>query len=70
MMHLPAGFKFNIKPGDKAVYIGKLTYERDDFNSITKVRLDDNYKAAAREFHKKFGSSYKLSKSLISQIED
>lgn len=67
-MRLPTGFKFDIKPGDKAVYIGKITFIRDDFNSITEVRLSDNYTSAAKEFRKKFGSGYTLSKSLISKI--
>lgn len=67
-IRLPTGFKFDVKAGDKAIYIGKITYERDDFNSITKIKLDDNYKSAAREFHKKFGRNYKINKSLIEQI--
>lgn len=66
---LPTGFKINIKSSDKAVYIGKIRYIRDDFNSITRVELKDNYKKARRLFRKKFGKKYKLRKSLIKKIK-
>ena len=65
---LPMSFKVNIKPTDKAVYIGKIKYTRDDFNTITGVKLIDNYKKANKQFKKKFGSKYKLRKSLIKEI--
>ncbi|MDH5766817.1 MAG: hypothetical protein OEZ38_12470 [Gammaproteobacteria bacterium] len=65
---LPAWFKIDIKPTDKAVYIGKIRYTRDDFNSITKVELKDDYKKAKKYFTKKFGKQYKLRKSLIEDI--
>ncbi|MDH5601143.1 MAG: hypothetical protein OEY78_07550 [Gammaproteobacteria bacterium] len=66
---LPTGFKLNIKPSDKAVYIGDLHYKRDDFNSITQVQLKDNYKKARSLFRKKFGKKYKLRKALIKRIK-
>lgn len=66
---LPTGFKINIKSSDKAIYIGKIRYIRDDFNSITRVELKDNYKKARRLFRKKFGKKYKLRKSLVKSIK-
>lgn len=66
---LPTGFKINIKPTDKAVYIGKIRYIRDDFNSITRVQLKDEYRKASRVFRKKFGKKYKLRKSLIKKLK-
>ena len=66
---LPTGFKINIKSSDKAVYIGKIRYTRDDFNSITRVELKDDYKKARRLFKKKFGKKYKLRKSLVKKIK-
>lgn len=54
---LPTGFKINIKSSDKAVYIGDIIYKRDDFNSITGIKLKDNYKKARRLFRKKFGKN-------------
>jgi len=65
---LPIWFKVNIKPGDKAVYIGKLKYKRDDFNSVTNIELIDDYKNASKQFRKKFGTKYKLRKSLVNKI--
>lgn len=67
-IHLPTWFKINIKPGDKAIYIGKIQYTRDDFNSITNIELKDEYKKANKLFKKKFGKKYKLRKSLIKKI--
>lgn len=66
---LPTGFKINIKAKDKAVYIGKIRYIRDDFNSITRVEFKDDYKNALKQFRKKFGKKYKLRKSLIVKMK-
>lgn len=66
---LPTGFKIDIKSSDKAVYIGDIRYKRDDFNSITRVELKDNYKKANNLFRKKFGKKYKLRKSLVRRIK-
>lgn len=65
---LPTWFKIDIKPTDKAVYIGKIKYTRDDFNSVTNVELKDDYKNAEKYFRKRFGKKYKLRKSLIKKI--
>lgn len=65
---LPMWFKIDIKPTDKAIYIGNIKYTRDDFNSITNIKLEDNYKNAEKIFRKKFGRKYKLRKSLINKI--
>ena len=66
---LPTGFKVNIKSSDKAVYIGDIRYKRDDFNSITRIELKDNYRKALKQFRKKFGKKYKLRKSLVKAIK-
>lgn len=65
---LPMSFKVDIKKSDKAVYIGKIKYTRDDFNSVTKVELVDDYKKAKKQFKKKFGNKYKLRKALVKKI--
>lgn len=67
---LPTGFKVNIRPTDKAVYIGDLHYIRDDFNSITSITFKDNYKKAQEKFRRKFGTKYKLRKSLLEKINN
>ena len=65
---LPVWFKVDIKTTDKAVYIGKIKYTRDDFNSIINIELEDDYRNAEKIFSKKFGKKYKLRKSLINKI--
>lgn len=65
---LPTWFKIDIKPKDKAIYIGKIKYTRDDFNSVINIELEDDYKNAKKYFIKKFGNKYKLRKSLIKKI--
>lgn len=65
---LPVRFKIDIRQTDKAVYIGKIRYTRDDFNSITKVELKDDYNKANKIFRRKFGNRYRLRKSLIKKI--
>lgn len=65
---LPTWFKVDLKPSDKAVYIGKIKYKRDDFNSIVDMKLIDDYASAEKQFRKKFGGKYKLRKALIKKI--
>lgn len=65
---LPMGLKLNIKRNDKAIYIGHFRYTRDDFNSIIKSELLDNYSKALKDFNRKYGRNIKLRKSLARQI--
>lgn len=62
---LPGGFSFTPPANAKAVYIGTIKFTRDDFWNITKVKVVDEYKAANREFSKKFGNSIALKKVLL-----
>lgn len=68
-IQLPAWFKMDIRPGDKAVYIGRIKYTRDEFNSITSVELIDDFKSASREFSSRFGKQYTLRKSRLKKIQ-
>ena len=45
----PGKFKLDIRPNDKAIYIGKIRFYRDEFNSVTKVRLYNEYNATLKE---------------------
>ncbi|HEO65190.1 MAG TPA: hypothetical protein ENI73_04885 [Spirochaetes bacterium] len=65
----PARFKVNIRPNDKAVYIGTLIYKRNDFGDVKKVKFKNEYKKAKKEFRKKFGRSLKLRKSLLQPVK-
>ncbi len=61
----PAGFEIQPKPGAKAIYVGKVTYVRDEFWTIVDVKFEDEFKAAEKEFAKKYGTEVKLEKALM-----
>jgi len=63
---LPGGFYIDIKPGDKAIYIGTIRYYRDDSFNIKKVEIIDEYDREMPMFRRMFGA-IKLRKALIKQ---
>ena len=60
----PGSFHINIKPGDKAVYIGTIVYERDNFFTVKRVIIRDDYDKEMPKFRRTFGN-IKLRKDLI-----
>lgn len=66
--YFPGGFKASIRAGDKAVYIGTVRYQRDEFFEIKKVTIVDDYARANGEFRKKFGIKYPLRKALLAPV--
>jgi hypothetical protein len=64
MVWLPGGFMVDVKPGDRAVYIGTIRYHRNEFFDIKKVELSDDFQREQAAFRKKFGDSLKLVKHL------
>ncbi|HEX2669142.1 MAG TPA: hypothetical protein VHP13_12280 [Gammaproteobacteria bacterium] len=60
-------FRVDVRPGDKAVYIGTIQYYRDEFFSTEKVVVKDDYAAASKEFQKRFGG-LTLRKSLAAPV--
>jgi len=63
--YFPGGLRVPLKPGDKAVYIGTVRYQRDEFWNFTKVAIVDDYDRANAEFRKKFGSKTPMRKALL-----
>ncbi|HET8759643.1 MAG TPA: hypothetical protein VFN94_01150, partial [Nitrospiria bacterium] len=61
---LPGGLKVDVKPGDKAVYMGTIRYHRNEFMDITKVEIKDNFGTESAAFKKKFGDAAVLRKRL------
>ncbi len=51
-MVIPAGYKIDIRPDDRAVYIGTIRYHRDEFFSVDKVEVINDYKKEAAAFRK------------------
>lgn len=58
-------FRVEVRPGDRAVYIGTLQYHRDEFFGTEKVVIKDDYAAANAEFQRKFGKGATLRKALV-----
>jgi hypothetical protein len=61
-------FRVDVRPGDKAVYIGTIRYHRDEFFGTTKVVVRDDYASAHAEFQRRFGKGLSLRKSLAAPV--
>lgn len=66
---IPTPIEFDIKPTDKAIYVGTWRYHRDEFNEVTKAEILDQYAAALAEFRKKFGADAALRRSLAKPVQ-
>jgi hypothetical protein len=66
-VYFPGGLQVALKPGDRAVYIGTLRYQRDEFFDITRVTVVDDYREASAEFAARFGSREVLRKALMTR---
>ncbi len=64
---LPGGFKIDIRPGDRAVYVGTIQYHRDEFFGITRIEVVDEYGRTNAEFQRRFGTGVRLRKALLSE---
>lgn len=40
--YFPGGLKVDVRPDDRAVYIGTIVYHRDEFFNVTKVTIEDD----------------------------
>ncbi len=63
-IEIPGGVRYDIRPGDKAIYVGTLTLHRDEFNEVTKAVFVDEYAAAAAAFKQRFGQGTELRKAI------
>jgi hypothetical protein len=43
---------YKLRPGDKAVYVGTIRYQRNEYNAITKVSYINDYANANAMFRK------------------
>ena len=67
--YFPGGLKVSLKPGEKAVYVGTIRYNRNEFFEITKASIVDDYDRANAEFKKKFGTKTPLRKALLTPVK-
>ena len=63
-IEIPGGLRYDIRPGDTAIYVGTLRLHRDEFNEVTKAVFVDEYGAAATAFKKRFGTGTTLRKAI------
>jgi hypothetical protein len=68
-VYFPGGLRVDVKPGDRAVYVGTLRYTRDEFFEIKRTQVVDEHREASREFAAKFGSGAALRKALLAPVK-
>ena len=61
----PAPIEFDVRSGDKAIYVGTLRLHRDEFHEVTKAELRDDYAVAMAEFRKRFDGEPLPRKALL-----
>jgi hypothetical protein len=61
----PVPIEVDVRPGDKAIYIGTLRLHRDEFHEVTKAELRDDYNEAMAEFRKRFAGEPLPRKALL-----
>jgi hypothetical protein len=66
--YFPGGLKADIKPGDKAVYIGTIRYHRNEFFEVTDAEIIDDYDRVNAEFKMQFGDQHPLRKALLTPV--
>jgi len=62
---LPGGFRVEVRPGDRAIYIGTIHYHRDEFWQITKVEVEDDYDRVRADCARRWGASDALRKAVV-----
>jgi hypothetical protein len=65
----PGGFQIAARPGDRAIYIGTLRYQRDEFWEIQRITVVDEYTKANAEYEAKFGKGQPLRKALMARVK-
>ena len=64
----PVPIQLDVRPGDKAIYVGTLRLHRDEFHEVTKAELRDDYAEAVAEFGKRFAGQTPPRKALLRSI--
>lgn len=64
----PGPIEFDIRPADKAIYVGTLRLHRDEFHEVTKAEVLDHFSAAYADFTRKFGAGVPLRKALLKPV--
>ena len=64
----PGPIEFDIRPADKAIYVGTLRLHRDEFHEVKKAEVLDHFNAAYADFTRKFGAGPPLRKALLKPL--
>lgn len=64
-LSFPVPIEVDVRPGDKAIYIGTLRLHRDEFHEVTKAELRDDYHEAMAEFRRRFAGEPLPRKALL-----
>ena len=64
----PGPIEFDIRPADKAIYVGTLRLHRDEFHEVKKAEVLDQFSAAYADFTTKFGAGLPLRKALLKPV--
>jgi hypothetical protein len=67
--YFPGGLKADIRPDDRAVYVGTIRYQRDEFFEVTGAEIVDDYARVRAEFEARFGKQHPLRKALLRPVE-
>ncbi len=65
---IPIRAMVKIKPNDKAVYIGTLKFDHNEFYSITKTTLIDDFEKVKKDFQKEFRNDIRVRKALLKEF--
>jgi hypothetical protein len=66
--YFPGGLEADIRPGDKAVYVGTIRYHRNEFFEVTQTEIVDEYERVRVAFEKQFGDAHPLRKALLKPV--
>jgi hypothetical protein len=65
----PVPLELDVRPGDKAIYIGTLRLHRDEFHEVTNAELRDDYAGAMKEFRKRYADEPLPRKALMKRAK-
>ena len=61
----PAPLELDVRPGDRAVYVGTLRLHRDEFHEVTRVEVRDDQAPAMADFRAQFPGAAAPRKALL-----
>lgn len=61
----PAPLELDLRPGDRAVYVGTLRLHRDEFHEVTRVEVRDDHTRAMADFRAQFPGAALPRKALL-----